>query len=142
MLVRFWTDTCSFCARTAPALSEFEKAYSEKGLVVIGIYHPKPHGRRVSDEEVAKAAKELGMNFPIAIDEDWKFLDSVWLETGHDRAATSASFLIDRDGIIRYVHPGVEFFQSERADERNANRDYEDIKKAIELLVAEPPKKK
>ncbi len=42
VLIRWWTDTCPMCARSAPALNEFHDLYAKRGLVVIGMYHPKP----------------------------------------------------------------------------------------------------
>ena len=50
-------------------------------------------------------AREFGFTFPVAIDRDWATLRRWWLD-GHRRAFTSVSFLIDRQGIIRYIHPG------------------------------------
>jgi hypothetical protein len=45
------------------------------------------------------------MNSQIAIDLDWKTLRAYWLD-GAKREYTSVSFLIDRKGTIRYIHPG------------------------------------
>ena len=41
VLVRWWTDTCPYCTRSAPALVEFHERYAERGLTVVGIYHPR-----------------------------------------------------------------------------------------------------
>src|SRR6478609_2583250 len=41
VLIRFWTVGCSLCTRTAPALNELWANYRDRGLVVIGIHHPK-----------------------------------------------------------------------------------------------------
>ena len=40
------------------------------------------------------------------MDENWSVLKKLWLSTGH-RPATSVSFLVDREGVVRFVHPGV-----------------------------------
>lgn len=50
-------------------------------------------------------AKRFDYQFPIAIDHDWRTLQAWWLNTGQ-RDYTSVSFLLDRDGFIRYVHRG------------------------------------
>jgi len=42
--------------------------------------------------------------FPVAIDPDWKTLNRWWLD--RDRGYTSVSFLLDKKGVIRFVHPG------------------------------------
>src|SRR6187402_1815041 len=42
VLIRWWTaPDCPYCGATAPALNEFSKAYGDRGLQVIGIYHHK-----------------------------------------------------------------------------------------------------
>ncbi len=35
VLLRWWTDTCPFCARSAPALVELHERYADRGLVVV-----------------------------------------------------------------------------------------------------------
>jgi thiol-disulfide isomerase/thioredoxin len=73
VLIRWWTDTCPFCAATAPALQKLQTKYGCLGLQVIGVFHPKPAGDW-SVERVREAAKRLNMNFPVALDADWKAL--------------------------------------------------------------------
>src|SRR5687767_10682308 len=41
VLIRFWTVGCALCTRTAPALNEVWEKYRDRGLVVVGIHHPK-----------------------------------------------------------------------------------------------------
>ena len=72
---------------------------------MIGFYHPKSEGS-VNRSEVARLAKDLGMDFPVAIDAEWKTLNRYLLDEFPDAPFTSVSFLIDREGIIRYIHPG------------------------------------
>jgi peroxiredoxin len=111
VLVRFWTDTCSSCAASAPVLAALHERYARDGLVVIGIYHPKPP-REVDPALVERTAQHLGMDFPIGLDPQWKTLKRYWLG-GAERPWTSASFLIDRRGIIRFVHPGGSYSPEE-----------------------------
>lgn len=105
VLVRWWTaPECPHCAATAPVLNAFHKEYTDKGLVVVGVYHQK--GRTpLKEPDVALHAQRLGFQFPVAIDRDWTTLKQWWLETG-DRPWTSVSFLIDRQGVIRHIHEG------------------------------------
>src|SRR5713226_1690809 len=44
VLIRWWTDGCSLCFATAPALEKLRQKYGGRGLVIIGVYHPKPPG--------------------------------------------------------------------------------------------------
>jgi len=127
VLVRFWTDTCPYCRGTAPKLNQLDAEFRARGLTVLGLYHAKPRGRAVTRDEVAATVKEWALEFPVAVDRSWSTLDAWWLMTG-DREATSASFLIDRRGVIRLVHPGPEFSPAELAE----------LRAAISTLLAEP----
>lgn len=137
VLVRFWTDTCPYCKRTAPALQQLHTEFADRGLVVIGLYHPKPRGSQRAPAEVEAAARALGMDFRIGLDSAWRTLDDWWLAE-HAREATSASFLIDRRGTIRLVHPGPEYTPTGDAASR---QDYAEIHAMITTLLAEDPQK-
>ena len=41
VLVRWFTDTCPFCASSTPALRQLYDEYTDKGLKMIGVFHPK-----------------------------------------------------------------------------------------------------
>ena len=140
ILIRWWTETCPFCAASAPALNEFHETFKDKGLVVIGMYHPKPPGPR-RQKALEKAVKRLGFEFPIALDMDWKTLRRYWLAKGRHRW-TSVSFLIDKRGKIRYIHPGGEYYKGEGKKRTDAQWDYDELKAMIEKLIAEPAQSK
>ena len=132
-LYRWWTDSCPFCEATLPAIESLRRRYQARGLRVIAVYHPKPP-RRVADDFVLAAARKRGYRGPIAVDEDWSALRKVYLD-GKKRGATSVTFLVDRDGIIRFVHPGPVFHPSDDARFKRANDDYRLIEKAIRQLI-------
>jgi peroxiredoxin len=140
VLIRWWTETCPFCSRSAPALNEFHDIFKEKGLVVVGMYHPKPPGPR-RQQALEKAVKRLGFEFPIALDMDWSRLRRYWLANSRHRW-TSVSFLIDKRGKIRYIHPGGEYYKGEDETQTEAQRDYDELKGLIEKLIAEPAQSK
>jgi peroxiredoxin len=140
VLIRWWTETCPFCSRSAPALNEFHDIFKEKGLVVVGMYHPKPPGPR-RQQALEKAVKRLGFEFPIALDMDWSRLRRYWLANSRHRW-TSVSFLIDKRGKIRYIHPGGEYYKGEDETQTEAQRDYDELKGLIEKLIAEPSQSK
>ena len=85
--------------------------------------------------------KRLGFEFPIALDMDWKTLRRYWLAKGRNRW-TSVSFLIDKRGKIRYIHPGGEYYKEEDETRTEAQRDYDELKVTIEKLIAEPSQSK
>jgi thiol-disulfide isomerase/thioredoxin len=123
VLIRFWTDQCPYCRASAPVLSHWGDEYGDKGLVVIDIYHPKPP-HAVSDDEVRAYAKHIGMRGILAVDPKWSALEKLWLR-GHDRAYTSASLLVDREGIVRAVHRGGYLSQDGSDDDRRQAQAFE-----------------
>lgn len=127
VLVRWWTAGCPFCVATAPALKEFYQEFSPRGLEVIGFYHHKS-SEPLNKEEVYSYAKKLGFNFPIAIDYRWQTLKTWWLNNG-DKDWTSVSFLIDRKGIIRHIHPGGQYVKGDA--------DYQAMRQKIDELLRE-----
>jgi peroxiredoxin len=136
VLLRWWTRECPFCVATAPALRKLQRDYGARGLQVIGIYHPKPPG----DWDVARfesATREKQFTFPVALDANWTALKRWWLD--RERDWTSVSFLVDRQGIIRYVHPGGEFHEGTQGGLDNhdsCQRDLRTIETKIAQLLA------
>jgi peroxiredoxin len=113
VLVRFWTaPDCPFCSASAPALNDFHARYAEHGLTVIGFYHHKGGGP-LDARDVERYARLFGFRFPVAIDPDWQTLRAYWLDA--PRRFTSASFLIDRRGVIRHVHAGGKYEHGDAA---------------------------
>jgi peroxiredoxin len=135
VLLRWWTEGCPYCTATAPSLLSLERTYGEKGLQVIGVFHPKPPGKW-SLEQVRRAAAEKGFTFPIAIDGNWAALHRWWLTK--DRDFTSVSFLLDQNGIIRYIHPGGEFHEGHEggmSSHEACNREMHFIRAEIAKLL-------
>jgi peroxiredoxin len=127
VLVRWWTaPDCPFCAATAPSLNDFHARYAKRGLSVVGFYHHKARSP-LAAADVEHYAKLFKFEFPIAIDPEWNTLRSWWLN--QDRRFTSVSFLIDRRGVIRHVHPGGQYVKGDAQ--------YAKLETAIEQLLAE-----
>jgi len=136
LLVRWWTDTCELCAATAPALRKLQEEYGAKGFQVIGIFHPKPAGDW-SVDRMQRAAARYQFTFPVALDGDWSALKRWWLSGAH-REYTSVSFIVDKHGVIRYVHPGGEFHGSNGSvGHEICEADFRSIQKTITELLSE-----
>jgi hypothetical protein len=129
-LYRWWTDSCAYCEASLPAIETLRLRFEPRGLRVVAVYHPKPP-RDVAPATIRDAAERFGYHGLIAVDRDWSELTRFYLSTG-DRPATSASFLVDREGIIRFVHPGPEIHTSDAA--------YADLERAIERVLAPRPR--
>jgi peroxiredoxin len=140
VLVRWWTDTCPFCASSAPALRALHEQYAARGLTLIGVFHPKAGVDGPIDvARVQRAVESRRFTFPVAIDWEWRTrtLRDWWL-TGPQRPATSVTFILDKSGVIRFVHPGMEYHDDD-GDEAHAMcvNDMASIRAAIERLIAE-----
>ncbi len=112
VLVRWWTaPDCPYCRASAPALNEFWENYRVRGLVMVGMYHHKTD-TPLSRQHVQQAMEEFGFKFPVAVDQDWTTLRRWWL-AGDEKRWTSVTFLLDREGVIRHIHPGGSYFKGE-----------------------------
>lgn len=137
VMVRFWTDTCPFCAASLPAMQTLAEEFAAEPVTFVGLYQSKPFGSERRWSEAVALARALGVTFPLAYDHHWKTLRAWWLD-GRGRSATSASFVIAPDGRFVHVHPGPVFFPSDDPEEVRANADYEAIRAAIRQHL--PPK--
>ncbi len=136
VLLRFFMESdCPYCRATAPALNEFHGELGPRGLVVVGMYTPKPRPRATSVEAVRRHVEAYGFQFPVAVDDDWATLHRLWLDRVPSADFTSASLLIDRRGIVRHVHPGGLYAKNAR--DPRGRRDYEEMRGAILRLLAE-----
>ncbi|MHC4942569.1 MAG: peroxiredoxin family protein [Planctomycetota bacterium] len=135
-LYRWWTDTCPYCEASLPALEGLSKKYEKRGLEVIAAYHPKPP-RPVEDRTILQAARSFGFTGSIAVDIDWSELERAYLDRGK-RSATSVSILVDKDGKIRFVHPGPVFFPSKNPKYARQNEDFELLEATVQALLPMP----
>ena len=107
VVVDFWTYTCINWLRTLPFVRAWANEYKADGLVVIGVHTPE-FGIEHDVESVHRAAREMNIEYPIAIDNDyavWEaFANHYW----------PALYFVDARGEIRHHHFGEgEYEQSE-----------------------------
>ncbi|KAI3591676.1 DipZ protein [Cupriavidus sp. U2] len=99
VLVDFWTYSCINCLRSLPYVKAWAEKYRDQGLVVIGVHAPEFAFERNVDN-VRKAAKDLGVTYPVAIDNNyaiWRaFQNNYW----------PAHYFIDAQGRVRFHHFG------------------------------------
>src|SRR5690606_24337141 len=131
VLVRWWTSGCPFCSATAPSLRAFDRDYRERGLKVIGMYHHKedtPFDPKVYED----TARKYEFAFPLAVDPEWRALQS-WMRDANGNVVntgwTSVTFVLDKQGVVRHVHPGGKYVDGVRA--------HAELRDAIERLLAE-----
>jgi thiol-disulfide isomerase/thioredoxin len=108
VLINFWTYSCINWLRSLPYVRAWADKYKDRGLVVIGVHSPEFAFEKNVDN-VRQAAKEMRVDYPIAIDSDhaiWRaFRNNYW----------PALYFVDAQGHMRHHQFGEgEYEQSER----------------------------
>jgi peroxiredoxin len=110
----FWASWCAPCQKSMPQLEELRKEFPADRFALVG----------VNLDRDAAAAKKLvgkhGVGYPSASDPEGKLPTRFGLET------MPTAYLIDADGVIRYVHRGFK------------DGDVETVRKKIRALLAGP----
>jgi len=95
VLIDFWTYTCVNWRRTFPYVHAWAEKYKDQGLVVIGVHTPEFSFEKDVDN-VRQAAKEIGVDYPIAIDSGY----IVW--RAFNNQFWPALYFVDAQGHIRH----------------------------------------
>jgi len=95
VLVDFWTYTCINWLRSLPYVRGWAEKYKDQGLVVVGVHAPEFRFEKDVDN-VRRAAKDMKIDFPIAIDNDF----AIW--RAFDNHYWPALYVIDAQGRIRH----------------------------------------
>src|SRR5215470_4855117 len=99
VLVEFWTFGCFNCRNVQPHVKEWHQKYAGNGLVVIGVHTPETDLER-SGENVQHYVQEEKIPYAVVTDNDF----TTWDRYGN--RAWPAVYLIDKHGLIRYLHIG------------------------------------
>jgi thiol-disulfide isomerase/thioredoxin len=116
VLIDFWTYTCVNWLRTLPYVRAWAEKYKEQGLVVLGVHTPEFPFEHDLDN-VRRAAKDMRVEYPIAIDNDYAIWDAF---SNH---YWPALYFVDATGHIRHHSYG--------------EGDYERSERIIQHLLAE-----
>jgi thiol-disulfide isomerase/thioredoxin len=112
VLVQFWTYTCINWLRTLPYVRAWHQRYADLGLTVVGVHTPEFEFERDVDN-VQRAATDLSVEYPIAIDSDY----AIW--TAFENHYWPALYFIGANGHLRGHHFGEgDFERSERTLQR------------------------
>ncbi len=108
VLIDFWTYTCINWLRTLPYVRAWAEKYKDQGLVVIGVHTPEFAFEKNVDN-VRRAAKDMRVGYPIALDSDY----AIW--RAFDNEYWPALYFVDAQGHIRHHQFGEgEYEQAER----------------------------
>jgi cytochrome c biogenesis protein CcdA/thiol-disulfide isomerase/thioredoxin len=99
VLLDFWAYSCINCQRSIPHVTAWDQAYRDAGLQVVGIHSPE-YAFEKEAGNVASAADEFGITYPVALDNDL----GTW--TNYRNRYWPAHYLIDADGTVRHIKFG------------------------------------
>jgi len=94
VLINFWASWCGPCRQEMPILDRLHQRYEDTGFAVLGVN---------VEGEVAPAQKivdKTNVTFPVLIDEGQS------VSQLYDLEAMPSTVVVDRDGVVRYVHRG------------------------------------
>jgi hypothetical protein len=112
LLINFWTYTCINWLRQLPYVRAWADRYQDHGLIVLGVHTPEFDFEHDLDN-LRRATKDLRVNYPIAIDNDY----AIWDAFGN--RYWPALYLIDGHGHRRHHLFGEgDYEQSERIIQR------------------------
>ncbi len=96
VLLDFWGTFCEPCKKSFPKLEALSRKYAGSGLRVIGISEDEDDDK----DKIPGFADTYGAKFSLAWDGDKAIAKRYKPET------MPSSFLIDRNGIVRFAHVG------------------------------------
>ncbi|MEW8390570.1 MAG: TlpA disulfide reductase family protein [Candidatus Thiodiazotropha sp.] len=94
VMVNFWASWCGPCRQEMPLLQQLFERYQSLGFSLLGV--------NVDEDRAAadKMLKDLPVSFPILYDDRSK------VSKEYQVKAMPSTFMVDRDGRIRYLHKG------------------------------------
>lgn len=102
VVVGFWTSWCGACRRYLADLDHLATTYRGAGLIVVGVSIDDDAGA------AAELVRALGLKFPNVRD------STKTLGRRYAVDDVPLTCLIDRDGVVRFVHPSPEGAASAR----------------------------
>jgi peroxiredoxin len=95
VLINLWATWCIPCAKEMPTLQSFYNEHKDNGFVIIAINDGE------STPDVLRFVKEYRLSFPIWLDPTY-----IATEQAFKTMNLPSSFVIDREGTVRYMWVG------------------------------------
>jgi len=96
VLLNIWATWCPPCRDELPVLQALHAEYAGQGFKVVGVSVDSPG----EQERIRRFAREFGITYPLWHDPDER------ISTLFRAVGVPASYLIDRDGVLRWRRVG------------------------------------
>ena len=99
VLLNFWGLRCGACIEEMPHLNALYSKYKDKGVVVLGVGTDG-----VDAQTTRETMSEVGISaeYTLLLDQEFTITDT------YTNFLVPLTIVIDREGIIRYIHTGYE----------------------------------
>jgi len=94
VLLNFWASWCGPCRQEMPVLDRLHQRYEDTGFAVLGV---NVEGEKAPAQKIVD---KTNVTFPVLIDEKQSVSEL------YDLEAMPSTVVIDRDGMVRYIHRG------------------------------------
>jgi peroxiredoxin len=94
VVIDFWAQWCEPCKKELPQLEKLAKEFKDVVILTVNLDKSKDNAQRL--------ANQLGLTVPVLLDPAGS------VAATYDLPKMPTSFLVDKKGIVRYVHEGFE----------------------------------
>jgi thiol-disulfide isomerase/thioredoxin len=101
VLLNFWATWCYPCRREIPSLERLYQMRKDRGFEIVAV-----NAERTSTSQITSFAKKYGMSFPILLNPQGDLGNKYWIR------AVPTSFLLDKNGVIRWKIVGAREWES------------------------------
>jgi peroxiredoxin len=96
VIIDFWAQWCEPCKKELPQLEKLAKEFAGKDVVILAVNLDK------SKDNAQRLAQQLGLTLPVLLDPAGS------VAATYDLPKMPTSFVVDKKGIVRFVHEGFE----------------------------------
>ena len=94
VFVDFWASWCGPCAKSFPVINDLHMTYKDRGVVFLAVNVDE------KSEDMEKFLAKYNASFPVVRDVEQKLVAQL------DVATMPTSFIVDRQGKVRFIHSG------------------------------------
>ena len=97
VMLEFWATWCNICVSEIPNIMKSYDKFKDKGFEILAITLQSG-----DDAEIGKVIEELGITYPVLIDERLKVATKIYGLAG----PIPLKVIIGADGVVKYSHVG------------------------------------